>query len=450
MSASLLTAPLGAAEEADALKQMDPELHYLIEARKIDLDIIAMISHNGLEDLVTFHKWDDSPEKVREAIIKDLKLDPDASPKHRAMVARIVAAWEATGKRISARDTEEAEQRTTGSAMPKTVPKAVYLEITRTFGRVHRELPDKEQPAKSLVEKRFEQIEEGELIAETMKEIVTKSEESEDAFGGCTISADGTLKLKRGRAESTVPAKPEELRAKLKVLSILWEFVRLKFPKKFMVVGTAKDPEYSMSIWSEYADWLLGDEVYENVVHSDGGNMKYRPAWSTLLELDYQVRRRAYKVMNEENITLRKALKEAMAHEPTFRKYFTMPTSLAAGAAAAAAASHTNKVPPPKQMDRPWDGAAEPAASWAAPATPPPRPHKGQGKLATPVKKPKKQGGKGWTSAASNTTPDGRLKCFKFQREKCFVKDCPRVHVCLVCNGDHPKIRCPKKPKPTQ
>ena len=115
--ALLLTAPLGTAEEAVELKQMDPELYYLLEARKIDLDIIAMISFNGLEDMVTCHKWDDSPEKVREAIVKDLKLDPDASPRHRTMVARIIAACEATGKRISARDNEEAEQRTTGSTM---------------------------------------------------------------------------------------------------------------------------------------------------------------------------------------------------------------------------------------------------------------------------------------------------------------------------------------------
>ena len=75
------------------MKQMDPELHYLLEARKIDLDVMAMIAYNGLEDLVTFHKWDDSPKKVRAAIVKDWKIDPDASPKHRAMVARIVAAW---------------------------------------------------------------------------------------------------------------------------------------------------------------------------------------------------------------------------------------------------------------------------------------------------------------------------------------------------------------------
>ena len=47
--------------------------------------------------------------------------------------------------------------------MPKTVSKSVCLEITCSFAKVNRELLDQEQPAKTLVEKRFVQIEEGDL-----------------------------------------------------------------------------------------------------------------------------------------------------------------------------------------------------------------------------------------------------------------------------------------------
>ena len=61
-------------------------------------------------------------------------------------------------ERIIAGDAEEAEQRTAGSMMSKTISKSVYLEINRSFAKVHRELLDKEQPEKTLVEKRSEQI----------------------------------------------------------------------------------------------------------------------------------------------------------------------------------------------------------------------------------------------------------------------------------------------------
>ena len=102
--------------------------------------------------MVIFYEWDDSADKVWAAVIKDLKIDPVPSPKYRAK-----------GKRITAREAEEAEQRTAGRMMPKTVSKSVCLEITCSFAKVNRELLDQEQPAKTLVEKRFDQIEDGDL-----------------------------------------------------------------------------------------------------------------------------------------------------------------------------------------------------------------------------------------------------------------------------------------------
>ena len=39
-------------------------------------------------------------------------------------------------------------------------------------------------------------------------------------------------------------------------------------------------------------------------------------------------------------------------------------------------------------------------------------------------------------------TPDGRHKCFRFQKEKC--NGCDRVHTCTICNAPHPKVRCAK------
>ena len=52
-----------------------------------------------------------------------------------------------------------------------------------------------------------------------------------------------------------------------------------------------------------------------------------------------------------------------------------------------------------------------------------------------------------WDAGETNTTPDGRLKCFRYQRGKCSDPRCDKVHVCLVCNGEHPKKACPRRPK---
>ena len=55
--------------------------------------------------------------------------------------------------------------------------------------------------------------------------------------------------------------------------------------------------------------------------------------------------------------------------------------------------------------------------------------------------------GKGsWRAGESNFTPDGRAKCFKFNKGKC-DGSCGYVHACLVCNGSHPISECPRRPK---
>ena len=43
-------------------------------------------------------------------------------------------------------------------------------------------------------------------------------------------------------------------------------------------------------------------------------------------------------------------------------------------------------------------------------------------------------------------TPDGREKCFAYNREGLHNQNCQRVHVCLGCNGPHPRSQCTVPP----
>jgi len=42
-------------------------------------------------------------------------------------------------------------------------------------------------------------------------------------------------------------------------------------------------------------------------------------------------------------------------------------------------------------------------------------------------------------------TPDGRQKCFAYNKGGCKDPKCARAHVCLRCNGPHPAFQCPGK-----
>ena len=348
-------------------------------------------------------------------------------------MARLVTAWEAAGTRAQRRRQEEAEQRV--GDLPRTLPKGQHLDLARAFAKVHFEMGDRDRPAEAYVEWRLEQLEDGELQAETLRQVVSKAETTEEAWGGCKITTDGTIKLHKARSEASLPANPEELRSKMRLMAHHWEMVRLKFPAKEFFAGL------TMDLWSQYVNWLLGEDVYDNVVKDTVGNIVYRPSWHILLEYELQVRKRAFHQVNNSGVTIAQALKDAMMHQPTSIKYFTTPVSLAAGAAAAG--SKRSRGSP--QPSRPAVGMA---ADAAAPAQ-----GEGQGwwdnKYSKKYKKGDKKSGRGnggsWRGGESAKTPDGRAKCFKYQRGAC-TGACDRVHVCLVCNGQHPANQCPRRP----
>ena len=45
-------------------------------------------------------------------------------------------------------------------------------------------------------------------------------------------------------------------------------------------------------MWADYVEWLLGEDVYENFVHDDSGQVSYRPSWKIFTDFEYQVRKR--------------------------------------------------------------------------------------------------------------------------------------------------------------
>jgi len=52
----------------------------------------------------------------------------------------------------------------------------------------------------------------------------------------------------------------------------------------------------------------------------------------------------------------------------------------------------------------------------------------------------KNKGGKPVKQESQFKTPDGREKCFRYQRGRC--NGCDRVHSCVYCNGPHPGRDC--------
>ena len=460
----LLSAPVEEAAVADAIASMNSELVYLLESSQVPPEIIAKFGVIGYSDVETFAHMEVNATAVREMIKSDITLDPAGGPQHRAMMARLLAVWEAAGKRASKLKEEEAAQR--AGDLPRHIPKGKHLEIVKAYAKAHKTLKDKECPAPCYLEWRFEQIEDGELKAESLADVVNKEEASDEDWGGARVTPDGSIKLVKGRSSGKAPENPEALRAKIRMMGVAWEFMRLKFP------GRPYLKDLTAETWSDHVEWLLGEDVYGNIVKDSSGAIAYRPSWATVLELDFRVRKQAYQLVNENGSTLKEAMVAAREDTALFQKYFITPVSLAAGAEAARSTSSKRQAPqewalppPTRQAD---GSSAMPVSFGAAQAGPNGKGKgraKGRGKQQQgrqqqfqqrqqPQQQPQQQPrqndrsqGSRWSDGERNVTPDGRMKCFRYQRNKCTDPNCPRVHVCLVCNGKHPKIECPKRPR---
>ena len=75
------------------------------------------------------------------------------------------------------------------------------------------------------------------------------------------------------------------------------------------------------------------------------GSFNHRPSWSTLLTLDFQVRKKAYAMVFNDGVSLVTGLKLAMKDQELLNTHFMLPTSMSAGAAMARATA--SKPTPP-------------------------------------------------------------------------------------------------------
>ena len=87
------------------------------------------------------------------------------------------------------------------------------------------------------------------------------------------------------------------------------EFVRLQFLDKGVL------EKLCSTDWLEHLEWLLGEDVHGVTVRSSYGGSLHSPPWASILEIDFQVRKRAAWLSNNTGRSLALTLVEAREDE---------------------------------------------------------------------------------------------------------------------------------------
>ena len=236
---------------------------------------MSALAEYGFTEVEVFAKTIRSDSDFRNILQEEMGLIPSTSSYHRTQTARALMAWEDACERKDAVKKLEAETRASG--LPKCISKVTHTGLRKAYEVAHRKLEPCEEPSIAYLELRLDQFEDGELAAEHLdeitskKDIASKRDQGEDAWTGAAILADGKLRVRRKAPRSSMPTRPEQLRAKYKLMGRAWETLRLRTPSKPMYRGLIEQ------MWDDHVDWLLGPRVYDTEVKDPHGNAVSKP-----------------------------------------------------------------------------------------------------------------------------------------------------------------------------
>ena len=237
---SIFNEPMSPDEIAAVLASTQSELLFLWDRSKMSAGVQASFSALGFGEMDVFAQTADTSAELRKLVAEDLGVRDDLGAK--AIIARILTAWEAAQVRGQKRKAKEAEQRAHDAPRPLTQKQ--HNELLEAHEQVHGGISDVKTPAKFLVDATMAQLEDGQLVAPLLSEIVSKREalgrrpSSSTAVQvlpgnmGITVAADGALKATKNVVmDVPLPTNPEEYRHRFDLMSVLWELICLQFPQ---------------------------------------------------------------------------------------------------------------------------------------------------------------------------------------------------------------------------
>ena len=469
-------------EQQAGLKGMEPDLGYLLHDRGVDEQLVALIGHSKVTRLNIFAKIERNEEAVRKWLEDDFGLKSSDGTEAKVLIAKTLDAWEAAVKRVRAQAEAESQARIDGR--PKELMRGAHLALRRSFENLNGGTEEKYLPSRQLVDQRLDQIEEGEVKAEPLSDVVSLQKEEESDIKNTEVDVkfgNGSIKFKKQNLKTSPPDTPEQLRSFYKIIANHWMMVKLKIPGKSWLV------DHEASAWEAHVSYLLGDDVWGLEAKSAGGQVVARPAWLQVLEYEFRLRKEAYKQVNN-GVPLTEALKNARDSDSLKTRFLLTPMALTVNTSKA---QSSNTFEPARDEagltrvalpagagtgrgnggggfgggGRGNGGAGRGNGLWKGA-------WKGAGRGGGKGGNNKGGGGggaggggngggsgKGGAKGVSNhfnrakadpqlartlkfVTADGQKICFRYNKGKCTQDQCQFVHVCAKCEGAHPYERC--------
>lgn len=390
-----------------ALKLGSADLKYLLAREGVDEKLQGAFFSVGITTLAKFSTIVDTAAEFKKMLKEDFALDAAADLQTRVRVAAVVVAYNSAKARTEKFAELEGEMQSKRLQKPLAVSE--YQAMRTAWEKKWWPQTDGQTPGRSYMEKRADDLANGDLRAEPLTSVISREEDNTECFQSFWDAA-GQLQLKKGGTSVAEPQNPEQLRKRIKLMGCGLMMLGIRHTNNPALQGLVPQD------FEDYLSFLLGEFVWGLTGRSADGNTVALPSWAQLIIYEYQIRRAAYRLV-EEGSTFKDALKQSYKDAVTKERYFTTPIALS-----------SSQKRPYAFNDMP-DGSSQKKGK-----------SKGAGKGG-------KSGGKG---RKGNGKPSGKPEgkkhdfCYAYNNswERCKNKNCKFKHQCMKCGGNHPVYNC--------
>ena len=403
------------AEVDSAIELGSSDLKYLFDRNDVDKEMQAFFFYSKITSMSKFAAIASSGDDLRNLIKTEFGVDSATNLQDRLRVTNVLVSYNTAVARTTKQ--AEVEGELESKHLVKPMAMSEFTAMRSAWEKRYWELDEELIPARSYLEKKAEELEQGEYRAEPLTAVLTKDQDDQDVLTP-VWSTSGALQMRKGPSHIEEPKNPEQLRKRLKVLSLGLMFLSLKHVNRQFL--TSINPQ----LFEDYVSYLLSEHCYYLQGKSAEGFSIAGPSWQQLLIYELQVRRKAWATVQNQGMDFSAALRAAWKDPCVKERFLTTPVALAA-------AGPTKRV---------YEGGNSSFVKRSKGG--------GKGNAGSKGSGPKGKGkGKGKASdrlGCAARTPDGQPICFSYNdvNVRCRNKGCRFVHTCGICYGKHPLYAC--------
>ncbi|CAE7332120.1 unnamed protein product, partial [Symbiodinium microadriaticum] len=251
---------------------------------------------------------------------------PNDTPAGRQQTAAIVAAWE-IAKEISSKEIElRAQARALNQ--PRVLQTQERQAMLRAVSAAYGKLNEAEAPSAEYLALKAEETEQNEPTAAQL-DTITSKRDSQTASIQSSVDPAGHLRITKTKQKVEMPQNSEAYRRVIKVEEYAWLAMQARYKSKSWL------QELTMADFTSFVDFVLGERVAglrleQTTGYDHNNNAQFRPPWGIVLRYEYRMHKEAFRLVNEDGLTLKAALLAVTKDTEMKEVHFVTPLTLTA------------------------------------------------------------------------------------------------------------------------